>query len=97
MAGFLADEALLGSLANGQLGSAFGALCALHDFLTQLVVTQWTAVLLQSVSHMVDFYLAAGSALCRCGAAAGGSKPESLRIQFEHSRLLGRGVAELEA
>jgi hypothetical protein len=33
LAGFLTDEALLGSLGNGQLGRALGALRALHDFL----------------------------------------------------------------
>ena len=43
--GFLADEALLGSLGNGQLGGALGALRALHDFLAQLVVTQRAAAL----------------------------------------------------
>jgi len=43
--GFLADEALLGGLGDGQLGGALGAFRALHDFLAQLVVTQRAAVL----------------------------------------------------
>ncbi len=63
LAALLANEALLGGLSDGELGGALGALRALHEFLTQLAITQRAAPL-QNLTHMLEFHLAAGIALC---------------------------------
>ena len=69
-------------------------LCALHDFLAQLVVAQLAASLGQSLAHIRGFYLAAGSRFGR--GWAGTREPQGLRIQLQQSwRRRGR-VAELE-
>ena len=74
----LEDEPLLGSLGDGQLGGALGALRAFHDDFPKLVVAQWFAG--QSLADVGHFHLAPGRF---GGRRTGGREPQGVGIEFE--------------
>ena len=86
---------MLASFADGQLSSAFGTFGAIHDLLAQLAITRLLPKARQSLCHVGFFHLAPRRLSGRRLAAR--RKPESLRIEFEQSRRLRSGKAELEA
>jgi len=90
------DGALFTSFADGQLRRALGTLGLLHDLLPQLTIAEPSASSAESLSNLgwIRFVAAPPGGV---GHRADSGKPETLRIELQRSRRLGRTVAELKA
>src|ERR1700733_12311365 len=90
------DGALFTSFADSQLRRTLGTLSLLHDLVAQLTVAEPSASSAESLSNMGWIRLVAGPPGSD-GHRADTGKPETLRIELQRSRRLGRTVAELKA
>src|SRR2546426_637761 len=92
----LDDGALPAGLGDGQLSGALGTFRQIHDLVAQLGIAHLLADARQGLRDVRLFYFAPGGRRSD-RRLAGGGEPQSMRIEFEQSRRLRSGVAELEA
>ena len=90
------DEAFVTGAADGQIGSAFGALGGLDNLLSEWIESRWRAGSLKSKLNISGFDLAAGESGSG-GSGTGSREPEGVGIERQETGRGRGGVAELEA